>query len=80
MLYVAYLIIGELVFTPDADAYMFVPRAGTPRAADSGAMTPFFRELLPTPLTLIVVAFPMLWWLRSVLGRRSRNVGQVHEA
>jgi hypothetical protein len=80
VLFVVYLVIGELVFTPAADAYMFVPRPGSARAADSGSMTPFFMELLPTPVTLIVVAFPVLWWLRNVLGKRKPDDGQITAA
>jgi hypothetical protein len=77
VLYVLYFFIGELVFTPAVDAYIFVPTPGTARAAEKTTMTPFFMELLPTPVTLIVVTFPVLWWIRSLLRKPKSGAAQA---
>lgn len=77
VLYVLYFFIGELIFTPAVDAYIFVPSLGSARAAEKTTMTPFFMELLPTPITLTVVAFPALWWLRSLLRKPMPTPAQL---
>jgi hypothetical protein len=68
-LFVVYVLVGELLFVPALDAVLFVRSSGS----SGRPLQPYFLELVPTPITLLVLSYPVMRWLRGVFPGRGRT-------
>ena len=69
-LFVVYVLIGELIFTPAFDVFIFVRDDAGQDLNRQTLMWGMFRELAPTPITLMIAAYPILRWIRNLLPSR----------